>query len=253
MVAGTPTREDGRVVGERDRGKRRDRSPLVGRAEIHQAAHVGRFARGGHVVEDVGVHAVEEESQHLSGPVAVERVAARRLPVGGYPSVGAGASQPSSAAIVGATSTRRAARGTTPSARTPRPATTNGARACPMPSEPCSPRWPPWSSQLWSAEWTTQRSGAAGWSNSCATCSNVYGYELLAARRIRVGALGGETGERGGGLVGERVDPRDLDDVEGAALTAEPNASVHRGGLVFVGAGRLQHHVDDRRQLVAEQ
>ena len=41
-----------------------------------------------------------------------------------------------------------------------------------MPSEPCSPRWPPWSSQLWEALCRTQRSGAAGWSKSWATWSN---------------------------------------------------------------------------------
>ena len=64
-----------------------------------------------------------------------------------------------------------ARRGTSPSLRTPFPAITNGARACTTPSEPCSPRCPPWSSQLWAAEWSTPRSGAAGWSNSCATWS----------------------------------------------------------------------------------
>ena len=50
--------------------------------------------------------------------------------------------------MVGATSTSRAARGTTPRFATPRPAITHGARACTTPSDPCSPRWPPWSSQL---------------------------------------------------------------------------------------------------------
>ena len=110
--------------------------------------------------------------------------------------------------MVGATSTSRPARGTSPSLRTPLPAITNGARACTTPSEPCSPRWPPWSSQLWAAEWSTQRSGAAGWSNSCAIVVVRERVRVAVAVRVRVGALGVEAGEPVGRLVGERIGAR---------------------------------------------
>ena len=119
-------------------------------------------------------------------------------------------------------------RGTTPSARTPGPASTNGARACTTPSEPCSPRCPPWSSQLWSAEWSTHRSGAAGWSNSWATCSYAYGYELSRRCGLRFGLLGGERREAVGGLVGERVGALGAASkatVEARAVAAEPDRS----------------------------
>src|SRR4028119_116114 len=59
----------------------------------------------------------------------------------------------------------------------------NGARAWTTPSEPCSPRWPPWSSPLWAAERSTARSGAAGG----------------AASRARRWAGGGAEGEVGCG------------------------------------------------------
>ena len=106
---------------------------------------------------------------------------------------------------------RRAApaRGTRPSLRTPLPAITNGARACTTPSEPCSPRWPPWSSQLCAAECSTHRSGAAGWSKSCA----------IVVVRERVGVASPRSGagrrarrsrptSRSVRLVGERVGAR---------------------------------------------
>ena len=73
-----------------------------------------------------------------------------------------------------------------PSARTPLPAITNGARAWTTPSEPCSPRWPPWSSQLCAAEWITQRSGAAGWSKSWAVVVEGERVGVLAPVRVTV-------------------------------------------------------------------
>ena len=160
---------------------------------------------------------------------------------------------PSSSATVGATSTRRAARGTSPSARTPFPAITNGARACTTPSEPCSPRWPPWSSQLWAAEWITHRSGAAGWSKSWATCSNANGYEFSPRVRVGAGALGFQPGELVGGLVGERVGTLARDLLVAAAFgPPEADPTVVRTGLVRRRRGE-QDHVDDRVERAVEQ
>ena len=126
--------------------------------------------------------------------------------------------------MVGAASTSRAARGITPSDFTPLPPITMGARACTMPSEPCSPRWPPWSSQLWAAEWRTHRSGAAGESKSCAVCAYGEG----------VAALGG-----------------DLDEIAGLGAL-EGDLPAGREGLVAVVAAG-EDHVDDRLERRVEQ
>ncbi len=145
-------------------------------------ATFGAAPRGGEVVEHVRVRAVEQEADDVLR-ASTAGIDARRMR--------ASPSWPASAAPVGARRDteelgdggrrrRRAAppAGTTPSPRTPLPAITNGARAWTTPSDPCSPRWPPWSSQLCAAEWITHRSGAAGWSKSWAVCSKANGYEL---------------------------------------------------------------------------
>ena len=209
VVAGEAAGEDRRVVGERDRRERRHRAPLVRGA--HRRSGGRRSAprpRAAIVVEHVGVRAVEQEPDDVARADRRRgraRRCARRRPGrrgGGRASSGA---QPRSSAMVGATSTSRPARGTSPSSRTPLPAITNGARACTTPSEPCSPRWPPWSSQLCAAVCSTQRSGAAGWSKSCAIVVERERVRVGARGRVRVGELGVEADEPVGGLVGERI------------------------------------------------
>ena len=178
VVAGVAPGEDRRVVRERDRRHAGDRAPLVRRAHLDQPGDVRRRAGRGERVEHVRVRAVEQEADDVTraSAVGVDHVGARpRRPGRRDTCPSSRGATPRSSAIVGATSTRRAARGTRPSLRTPLPAITNGARACTTPSDPCSPRWPPWSSQLCAAEWMTQRSGAEGWSKSWAVCSNANG------------------------------------------------------------------------------
>ena len=155
--------------------------------------------------------------------------------------------------MVGAVSTRRAARGITPSDCTPLPPITIGARACTIPSEPCSPRWPPWSSQLWAAEWSTQRSGAAGESKSWAVCSKANGYALSsrcgwswarsASRPTNLSVDWSASGLRP--VVATSREPAVVGALEG-------DAAARRQRLVAaVAAG--EHHVDDRLERRVEQ
>ena len=141
---------------------------------LDQARDVRRLAAARHVVEDVGVGAVEQEHHDVA-----------RTPGGGIERVGehgavlAGQVRAGGVGRAAQERERRSAphRRDGPTAGRsrrgghPLPASTSGARACTIPSEPCSPRWPPWSSQLCAAECRTQRSGAAGWSKSCAMWS----------------------------------------------------------------------------------
>ena len=178
VVPGVAAGEDRRVVRERDRRHPGHRAVPVRRARRDEARDVRRLAVGRTRVEHVRVGAVEQEHDDVArrasspsrtsvrtspswpGEVAHRRRAARRR----------GARRPWARRRRGGPT-----RGTIPSARTPAPASTNGARAWTTPSDPCSPRWPPASSQLCAAVWTTQRSGAAGWSKSWATCSKAKG------------------------------------------------------------------------------
>ncbi len=139
-----------------------------------QARDVRRFAGGGQRVQHVRVGAVEQEPDHVPRPAAgeVEHVVADLAVLAGdvRPVVGGSAGRAARATV--GRHVDESARPSAPARRRARPcpAITNGARACTTPSDPCSPRWPPWSSQLWAAEWITHRSGAAGWSKSWATC-----------------------------------------------------------------------------------
>ena len=155
---------------------------------VDDARHVRSLTACGHVVEHVRVGAVEQEADHVAGRSDASRgraglavlhgdVAVRRPPA-----VGASGAQPRNAATVGAASTRRIDRGATPSPSRPSRRSRTVPGPARSPSEPCSPRWPPWSSQLWRAEWITHRSGVAGESNSWATESNGCGYWLSARR-----------------------------------------------------------------------
>ena len=106
---------------------------------------------------------------------------------------------------MGATSTRRPARGTIPSLRTPLPAITNGARAWTTPSEPCSPRWPPWSSQLCAAGVEHAQVGRGGMVEQLRDVVVGERIGVGGARRIRVGDLRGR-GRRAGRATGRRSD-----------------------------------------------
>ena len=238
------------------------RAPLVRRAHLDQAGDVRRLARGGHVVEHVGVGAVEQEADDVPGPPGRRdraRRCARRRPARRGGGRGASGSHPRSSAIVGATSTSRAARGTRPSLRTPLPAITNGARACTTPSEPCSPRWPPWSSQLCAPECSTHRSGAAGWSKSCAIWSYANGYELRVACGVRVGELGGR-GRRAGRATGRRTgrspcrrSARSRRRRRRRRRPAGTRPGRRRSPPRTSSPVRLDHHVDDRCELAVQQ
>ena len=82
-----------------------------------------------------------------------------------------------------------------PSPRTPLPAITNGARACTTPSDPCSPRWPPWSSQLCAAEWIDAQVGRGGVVEELGDLLEGERVGVVATVGVRVGELGGEPGE----------------------------------------------------------
>ena len=131
------------------------------------------LAARGHVVEHVGVGAVEQEADDVTRALVridevVEDGAVLRREVATV-GVGRAAEQRGDRRARRRRAGPRAA--TSPARRTPLPANTSGARDCTTPSEPCSPRCPPWSSQLCAAEWMTQRSGAAGESKSWAIWS----------------------------------------------------------------------------------
>ena len=172
------------VVGEGDRRHRRHGAVLEGRAHRDEAGDVRRLAGGDRVVEHVGVAPVEQEADDVVGTGHRARRSGRRAPrrPGGAaarrggrrplrPTPSGCGAPPMSARTVGATSTSRQARGSRPRACTPAPATMNGARACTTPIDPCSPRSPPWSSQLWAEVCMQITSGAAGWSKTWATIS----------------------------------------------------------------------------------
>ena len=61
--------DDRRVVGERDGGQRRHRAVTERDAHLDEARDVRRFAARAHVVEHVGVRAVEEERDHVARPL----------------------------------------------------------------------------------------------------------------------------------------------------------------------------------------
>ena len=209
VVAGEPAGEDRRVVGERDRREPGHRAPLVRGAHLDQAGDVRRLAGGGHRVEHVGVHAVEQEPDDVPRAARPRRRArrrARRRPArrgGGRASSGA---QPRSSAMVGATSTSRPARGheavvahalarRSRTARGPARSRASRARRGGRPGPPsCARR-------------CAARTGRArpGWSNSCAMWSYANGIGVGVARRVRVGELGGEADEAVGRLVGDRI------------------------------------------------
>ena len=73
-----PAGEDRGVVGEGDRRESGHRPPFVGGAHLDQASDVGCRAGGGHRVQHVRVHAVEEEADEVTGPTTggVEHVVA---------------------------------------------------------------------------------------------------------------------------------------------------------------------------------
>ena len=168
VVAGERAGDDRRVVRERDGGQRRHRAVPERGAHLDERGDVRRLAARGHVVEDVRVGAVEEEPDHVLGRPRVRRSSTSRRTSPSWPRgrcrrrrrVGR---EPRRWAIVGRDVDEAAGAGdhAVDCARPCRRSRT-GARACTIPSEPCSPRWPPWSSQLCAAEWITQRSGAAG-------------------------------------------------------------------------------------------
>ena len=224
-------------------------------------ATFGASPVGGHRVEHVGVRAVEQEADDVARPSGRRRRArrrARRRPGrrdGGRRVVAAR----SRAARRWWARRRPAGRPAAPrpSLRTPLPAITNGARACTTPSEPCSPRWPPWSSQLCAAECSTQRSGAAGWSKSWAI--------VVERERVRVVRRGAGAGRRArrrdrraGRATGRRADrapsPRCARSRRrrGRSGGTSTRPSALAASYVVV-AGAPGHHVDDRRQLRVEQ
>ena len=65
-MAGMRAGDDRRVVGERDRRQRRHRAVTERDAHLDEPRDVRRFAARAHVVEDVGVRAVEEERDHVT-------------------------------------------------------------------------------------------------------------------------------------------------------------------------------------------
>ena len=132
MVAGVRAGEDRRVVGERDRRQRRHRAVPERGAHLDQAGDVRRLAARGHVVEHVGVRAVEEEADDVTADARPGRGRRSRTApswTGEVRGRRRGARSRAARRSSGATSTRRAARGDDAvGARTPLPAITNGAR-----------------------------------------------------------------------------------------------------------------------------
>ena len=245
MVAREAAGQDRRVVRERHRGQPRHRPVRVRGAHVEQARHVRRFAGGGHVVEHVGVGAVAQEPDDVRRrPPARSRTSSRTSPSWPwtYDPSSAGA-RPSSSATVGATSTRPGPRHQ-PVGAHPFPATMKGACACTTSSDPCSPRCPPWSSQLWAAEWITHRSGAAGWSKSWATCSYPNGYEL-SRLRVGVGALGVQAGEPVRRLIGEGIGALARDLLVPARPRSAGSGPTRRASGPRTPYRGEQDHVDD--------
>ena len=164
MVAGVAAGEDRGVVGERDGRQRRHRAVPERRAHRHEASDVRRLAAAP-PCRRARWGCSRRRGSRSRGAGGPPRARARRSRASpSWPrevrAVGRGAT-PSSASTVGATSTSRQARSTMPAARTPAPPMMNGARACTTSIDPCSPRWPPWSSQLCAAEWIDAQVGRA--------------------------------------------------------------------------------------------
>ena len=109
VVAGQRGGEDRRVVRERDRGQAGHRAVPVRGAHLDEARDVRRLARRGHLVEDVRVGAVEQEPDDVLRATAgeVEDVVAHDAVLDGEVATVVEGREPSSSAIVGATSTRR--------------------------------------------------------------------------------------------------------------------------------------------------
>ena len=136
-----------------------------------------------------------------------------------------------------------------PDDRTPAPAMMNGARACTTSIDPCSPRWPPWSSQLWAAVWITHRSGAHGMVEQLG--------RLLVRERIAVGAAVGlqastlvrQTGEPIRRLVGQGIPAVHR---QHRAVAVEPHGTIRRVRLERVAVAH-QHDLDDRLERRIEQ
>jgi hypothetical protein len=77
-MAGKRAGDDRRVVRERDGRQARHRAVLEREAHVEHALDVWRFAAGDHVVEHVGVRAVEQEPDHVAGTlVRIEKVGQR--------------------------------------------------------------------------------------------------------------------------------------------------------------------------------
>ena len=174
MVAGVGAGEDRRVVGQRDRRQRRHGPVAEAGAHGQQPGHVGRLARGRPCrrarwrwCRPTGTRRRgRARSRRSSSSVSARRPggpAGRRA--GGAPS---GPTPPARArrpAGPAPSAPRRPAGRTGARARpgrTPAPARTNGARACTTPSDPCSPRSPPWSSQLWAGGVQAHEVGRGG-------------------------------------------------------------------------------------------
>ena len=66
VMAGVRAGDDRRVVRERDGGQRRHRAVTERDAHLDEARDVRCFAPRAHVVEDVGVRAVEQERDHVA-------------------------------------------------------------------------------------------------------------------------------------------------------------------------------------------
>ena len=110
-------------------------------ARRHQPSDVGRLAGGGERVEHVGVGAVEQEADDVPRPAPPSSTSVRTSPSWPASMVPSSrGSTPSSGADRGGDVDEAGDPRHQPSCGPPCPATTNGARACTTPSEPCSPR-----------------------------------------------------------------------------------------------------------------
>ena len=155
---------------------------------------------------------------------------------------------------MGATSTRRAARGTRPSLQTPlagdherrprlhaRRATRvhrggrPGLPSCARPSARRRGRVP------------------TGWSNSWAVCSNANGYELWRRSGCGSASSAGSPAKRAGDWSANGSSPSVATVSNRLRGPAKGDPAVGAGRLEFVVASALEHHVDDRRELRVEQ
>ena len=191
--------EDRGVVGERDRGQRRHRAVAESGAHVDEPANVRRLAphrdsRRARWRSRRRTGSRRRARAAASRSSIRSRSAARRPAGPGTRHWRRGRSSPRPA--IGRRAHELQHRGCDVDQLaaaiddalllTPAPATMNGARACTTSIEPCSPRWPPWSSQLWAAVWIAIEVGRGRGVEQLR--------RLLVGERIGVGLRGPGTG-----------------------------------------------------------